>query len=311
MAQRKEQKNTGFSNQVTNRAGRLVRANGNFAVERKGVSLRYFSTYHTLVSQSWLSFFVVIFGFYTVINLFFTFIYLMIGADHLSSNGETFPFWKDFFHTFFFSIQTFTTIGYGSMAPLTLATSIVSSIEALAGIMSAALMSGLFFARFSRPTSSIAFSEWAIIAPYEGGKALMFRTANRRDNNMSKISVKMTLAYIETLADGTKRRDYDTMNLETDSVEMFPLNWTIVHPLTENSPLYQKTLADYEALDVELLVTMSGHDDTFGQVTYTRHSYRWEEIREGYKFLPMYETREDGITILDLQRIDAMKKVDL
>lgn len=307
MAHRHEEKNTGFSNQVNNRVGRLVRADGDFAVERIGVDWRQFSAYHALVNQSWIGFFIVIFVFYTIINLVFTLLYLAIGVEHLSSNGEYFPFAQDFFHAFFFSIQTFTTIGYGSMAPLNLATSIVSSIEALAGIMSAALMSGLFFARFSRPTSSIAFSKFAIVAPYEGGKALMFRTANRRNSNMSKLSIKATLAYIETSPEGIEKRDYDTLDLETTRVEMFPLNWTIVHPINKDSPLWQKTEADYEAMGVEVLVTMSGHDDTFAQVIYTRHSYRWSEIKFGYKYAMMYQTRADGITVLDLGKIDDME----
>jgi inward rectifier potassium channel len=309
MAHRHEEKNTGFSNQANNRTGRLVRANGDFAVERIGVDWQHFSAYHALVNQSWAGFFVVIFVFYTIINLVFTVVYVLLGVENLSNNGEYFPFWKDFWHAFFFSIQTFTTIGYGGMAPLNLATSIVSSIEALAGIMSAALMSGLFFARFSRPTSSIAFSKSVLIAPYEGGKALMFRTANRRNSNMSKLNIKATLAYIKILPDGSEKRDYEILDLETDHVEMFPLNWTIVHPITADSPLWQKTEADYEAMSVEIIVTMSGHDDTFAQVIYSRHSYRWSEVKHGYKFLFMYQTRPDGVTVLDLDRIDAMEKV--
>jgi inward rectifier potassium channel len=310
MSIRKKEENTGFSNKV-NRAGRLVRADGAFAVERTGADWRQFNPYHALVNQSWSGFFVVIFVFYTIINLIFTLLYLLVGVEHLSSNGEYFPFWKDFFHAFFFSIQTFTTIGYGSMAPLTLPTSIISSIEALAGIMSAALMSGLFFARFSRPVSSIIFSKSAIVAPYEGGTALMFRCANRSNSNMSKLSVKATLAYIITMPDGQEKRDYDTLELETSQVEMLPLNWTIVHPLTENSPLWQKTEAEYADMNVEILVTMAAHDDTFAQVVYSRHSYRWDEIKFAYKFQLMYHTRTDGITILDLAKIDAMEKVVL
>jgi inward rectifier potassium channel len=299
----------GFGNQLNNRSGRMMASDGSFLIERTGNLWEAFNPYHWLINLSWARFFGFTLLFYNFVNLGFTVIYLLIGVEYLSGDKTHFDFWHDFFHAFFFSTQTFTTVGYGGVTPMGLAMNTAASLEALAGIMSAALMSGLFFARFSKAKPSIAFSSLAVIAPYEGGTALMLRIANRRNNNMTNIKAQVSFSYLEIAPDGNERREFDRLKLETENIQLFPLNWTLVHPIDEDSLLWQKTNSDLEVMDVEILAIISGYDDTFAQTVHSRKSYKWYEVKYGYKFLPMYYTHPDGMTELALDKIDAMMAV--
>ena len=299
----------GFGNQINNRGGRMVRADGSFQVERTGDKWVGFNPYHWLVNLKWLHFFGFILAFYTTINLLFTCVYLLIGTQYLTGDTSHFEFFRAFSHAFFFSTQTFTTVGYGGVTPMGLATNVAASLEALAGIMSAALMSGLFFARFSKADPSIAFSALAVISPYQRGTGLMFRIANRRNNNMTNIKAQVTFSYLETSPEGVERREFERLKLETDVIQLFPLNWTIVHVINDESPLWGRAAEDFEEMDIEVLAIISGYDDTFAQTVHSRRSYKWHEIKRGFKFLPMYYTHPDGVTELALDKIDAVMPV--
>ena len=196
----------------------------------------------------------------------------MVGVENLTIPPHD-PSMTAFWHAFFFSVQTFTTVGYGHVAPVSFLANIVAGFVALTGLMCAALMSGLFFARFSRPTASVAFSKNALVAPYRDGEAVMFRIANRRERSeLINLKILVTASYLMPLEDGTSKRQFIQLPLERDEVMMFPTNWTLVHPLNEDSPFFGNTHDDLRDMDWELMVSLSAFDDTFAQTIYTRTS---------------------------------------
>ncbi len=299
----------GFGDKLSRNTTRMIRTDGTFQVARDGNSWTNFNLYHSLVSLRWSYFWLVILSFYISVNVFFTIIYILIGDQYLSGNTAQFTFLPNVLHAFFFSVQTFTTVGYGGVTPIGFATNMVAGIEALAGILSAALMSGLFFSRFSRAQSSIIFSQNAVIAPYENSTGFMFRLANSRNTNLSDVRAQVIISYINKTSEGVEKREYEPFPLETNRIQMFPLNWTIVHHINEESPIFGKSCEELQAIDAEVLVSISAYDDTFAQTIHTRHSYKWYEVKNNFKFAPMYDTNENGIVILHLTKINEMKAV--
>ncbi len=296
----------GFGDKLSRQTTRMIRTDGTFQVDRDGGDWTNFNLYHSLVSLRWSSFWFFILLFYIFVNIFFTAIYLLIGDDNLTGNTAQFTFLPHVLHAFFFSVQTFTTVGYGGVTPVGFAANMVAGIEALAGILSAALMSGLFFSRFSRAKSSIIFSKNAVIAPYENSTGLMFRLANSRNTNLSDVRAQVIISFIDKTIDGVEKREYEPFALETNRIQMFPLNWTIVHHINEESPIFGRSCEELQAIDAEILVSISAYDDTFAQTIHTRHSYKWFEIKNNFKFAPMYDTNKNGLVILHLTKINEM-----
>jgi inward rectifier potassium channel len=208
---------------------RLINNDGSFNVVRRGRSV--FAPYQQLVEMSWWQFLLLTVGAYVTINLVFACGFLIIGSDSLTTIDPAAPLWKRFLSTFFFSVQTFTTVGYGRIAPVGIASNALASFIALFGLISVAIVTGLFYARFARPQRLILFSEKAIVAPYgkDGkGRSLQFRIANKRDNNLINVSARVVLTWL----DGERRR-FAPLELERDNVPLFPLNWT---PLPQKAP---------------------------------------------------------------------------
>jgi inward rectifier potassium channel len=291
-----EPNDLGFGNKTIG-SERLINRNGGYNVVRKGRSI--WTPYQNLVEMSWGQFFVLVFTFYFVVNLLFATVFFLIGADQFNGvNAETGM--SSFFDLFFFSAQTLTTVGYGFLSPKGMLANAVASVEALLGLMVFALATGLLFARFSRPKAKIAFSKNALISPYKEGKALMFRIANLRNNNLINLEVRITMAWIE-IVNGVRHRRFAPLVLERDKVVLFPLNWTIVHPIDENSPLYQKEGQDLTDMQPEIVILISGYDETFAQNVHTNSSYAASDLVCNAKFSPMYFEKDGHITLqLDL-----------
>lgn len=294
----------GLGNKVGRQPGtRLINDDGSFNVVRRGQSI--FTPYQSLVEMSWPRFLLFTLFTYVIINLFFAAGFLIIGTDSLSSIPQDAPFWYRAVYSFFFSIQTFTTVGYGNMAPMGIAAHILASFVALFGWVALAIVTGLFYARFARPQRLVLFSEHAIIAPYgnEDGQSLQFRIANKRDSHLINVSARVVLTWLE---DGQRR--FAPLELERDNVPLFPLNWTIVHPITENSPMADWSEIDYCSRHSELLITIDGYDETFAQNVHINNSYLHDEIIWNAKFQPMYFERE-MTTELHLDRIGHHTRV--
>src|SRR5262249_33054753 len=252
-------------------------------------TLETIAPYHTMLTLSWPGFFAVVSVLYLLFNIVFAEAFLLCGPDALAGPGSD-MLGGHFSRAFFFSVQTFATIGYGQIGPNGLAANSVVTVEALVGVMSQALATGLLFARFARPTASILFSRQAIVAPYAGGRSLQFRIANRRRNQIMELEAQVLFTLMQPDESGRLVRRYHLLALERNRVTFLPLSWTIVHPIDDRSPLAGRTVDDLRRDAAEVLVLLSGTDETFEQTVHARTSYRADEIVWDARFSPMFVT---------------------
>jgi inward rectifier potassium channel len=295
----------GFTQQYRGELRRIINPDGQFNVHRRGTTWRDVHPYLFMLNVSWPVFATLIFAGYVLANLAFALIYCAIGVEHLRGVQATTSFGR-FLEAFFFSAQTFTTVGYGSLSPQGTLAESVAAIQALMGLMAFALATGLLFGRFSRPVARIAFSKQMVVAPYQNGTSLQFRIANRRSNNLMELEARILLMTVER-ADGQLLRRYKSLTLERASVQFLPLTWTIVHPIDETSPLWAKTPDELARLQTEFLILIKGFDDTFFQTVHTRYSYRFEEIVWGARFAPAFQVDSHGDMVLELERLSELR----
>lgn len=284
---------------------RIINKDGRFNVRHTGGSWRDRHPYLFLISTSWLNFSLIVCLSFVVINLLFAYIYIAIGPEHIRLSADTTnP--GTFLKVFFFSAHTLTTVGYGNLYPDGVAANIVSALEALVGLMGFAIATGLLFGRFSKPSARLGFSETMVVAPYRDGTSLQFRVANRRQNNLIEVEARMLLMTVEICGSSQERR-YTPLGLERTQIIFFPLPWTVVHPIREDSPLYGKTAQDLAHLQAELMIVVKGFDDTFGQTVHARYSYRYDEIVWGARFSTAFEIGSEGEMVVRLEKIGAIQ----
>ena len=289
---------------------RLLNRDGSFNVVRSGLGfLESFAPYHQALTISWWGFFGLVVASYVVINLAFAVAYLACGPEALVGTGAQMMGGR-FGQAFFFSVETFATIGYGQIAPNGVPANIVVTIEALVGLMYQALATGLLFARFTRPTAALLFSNRAVVAPYGEGQALMFRIVNRRRNEIIQLEAQVLLSAMEPDGRGGIVRRYAPLALERNKVTFFPLSWTIVHPIDGNSPLMGRTLQDLERARAEVLVLLTGVDEALEQTVHARSSYRSDEIVWNARFRSMFLTEGAGDRVaVDISQIHEIEQL--
>ncbi len=207
-------------------------------------------------------------------------------------------------------MQTFSSVGYGAIAPRDIVGGFISSTEALVGLLAFALATGLLFARFSRPSARILFSKTSIIAPYQDKTALMFRIVNQRGNVMIDLSANAIFSWVED-SDGRKIRRYVPLTLERPSIYFFPFPWTIVHPIDDTSPLWGLDLEELTRRKGEVMIIVRGYDDTFSQSVHVRNSYRFDEIEVGRKFVSIFHVGDDGTVLVNVDKIDETEEAPL
>jgi inward rectifier potassium channel len=291
----------GFTQRYDGVLKRAVNPDGRFNVRRTGSTWHDAHPYLYLINASWARFLVIVCITYVVVNTVFAAAYLTIGIEHLK--GADAPTeWLRFVNAFFFSAHTLTTVGYGNMWPVGPAANTLAAIEALAGLMTFAIATGLLFGRFSRPSARFGFSPKMLVAPYKNGTSLQFRVVNRRSNNLVDVEARLLLMTVQGES-GRPLRKFDQLELERRQVLFLPLTWTVVHPITETSPLFGRTEEDLQRLQAEVLVTMKGFDEFFGQIVNSRFSYRYDEIVWGARFAPAFEVEEDGDLRLEVDRV--------
>ncbi len=306
LTQKSEFQDLGFGTKLGAQQARLLNRDGSFNVVRRGLPpLFALNLYQQLIRQSWPRFIITVICFYVSVNFLFSLIYLIIGVDHLVGLDRS-TMMNRYWDAFFFSAQTLTTVGYGRISPAGFVTSMTAAFESLAGLMGFALATGLLYARFSRPQARMLFSKNALISPYRGGTALMFRVANGRRNEMIETEIQVALSL--AAPDGTRR--FFELPLERRSISFFPLSWTIVHPIDSESPLWGMGPEDFKARG-ELFIQMKSFDDVFSQTLYIRSSYRFEEIVYGAKFTFIFGRNEAGATTIDLHRLDEFEPAEL
>jgi inward rectifier potassium channel len=308
---KEEFKDLGFGTEVARGTRRrLLNRDGSFNVVLEGLNpLASLGLYQWLLRISWPRFLGFITGSYIAINGLFAFAYLLCGADALQSTTTGTFANQPFYRAFFFSVDTFATIGYGNIIPVGVAANTLVTIEALLNIVGVALATGVIFARFSRPSTRIIYSRNAVVAPYRNTTALEFRIANARSSQLIDVQVQAILTKIERVNGTTIRRFYE-LDLERNRVVFFPLSWTVVHPITPGSPMWGLKHADLVDADAELLVLLIGTDETLSQSVHSRSSYEADEIVWGAKFANMFMRNEsEGIIGMNLNRIHDIEMV--
>ncbi|MEO5928576.1 MAG: ion channel [Candidatus Kapaibacterium sp.] len=309
--QQEDLRDLGFGSRVSEQARlRLLNRDGSFNVARSGLSFaQRLNLYHTLLEMSWGRFILTFFATYCFINLLFTAGFLLCGPGALiGAKGITFV--ERFREAFFFSVDTFTTVGYGNLSPGTLAADILSMLDAFIGLSAFALATGLLFARFSRPTARIMYSHKALVAPYHGITSFQFRIANQRRSQLFQVDVNVVMTRL-VIKHGHRSREYIQLPLERRNVLFFPLHLTVVHPITEQSPLYGLTPQQVAAAETEFLVQISAIDDIFSQTVHSRMSYRFDEMTWGAKFVDPFEPSDDGIVRVDMRKFHIHQPAEL
>ncbi len=288
---------------------RILNRDGTFNVSRVGLPLlQTLNLYQTLLTTAWWKFILVFVLSYIGICLIFTLFYVLCGTDALIGfNADTLG--GRFEQAFFFSVHTITTIGYGHIAPRGLLANILVMAEAFIGVSGFAIAAALMFARFSRPSAKIHFSEKAVVGPHHDRTSFMFRIANGARNELLEVEVRILLSMTQEV-DGIRVRSFYELELERQKVAFFPLDWTVVHPIDENSPLHGVTPVAFSKREAEFLVLVNAIDDSFHQIVHARTSYRWDEVVWGAKFKDMYRHKGKGQISIDLRRIHDIQHIE-
>lgn len=267
---------------------------------RRGASIRvrgrpfapHKDLYHFVLAASWPAFFAIVFALYVSVNLVFAAAYRIepdcIGGVH------------GFEAAFYFSVQTMATIGYGTFAPATRYGHVLVTFEAIVGVFATAMVTGLTFAKFARPSARVVFADKIVIFPRDGVPHLMFRLANARHNSVVEAQLRVTLLVTERTREGeTLRRQID-VPLVRPMTGLFALSWTAMHRIVEGSPFYgEAAIASLREKDAELLLSMSGLDDTIGQTIHARHRYEMDDLRVDAKFRDVVTIGPDGTRVVD------------
>jgi len=249
--------------------------------------------YHHLLTMPLAAFFAVMGGVYLAVNAAFGVAYVVVGGVDNMRPGN-------FLDAFFFSVETISTIGYGVMSPRSVPAHMVVTLESFVGIFNLAVATGLLFARISRPTARVMFSEKAVVTPHEGIPTLMFRAANRRRNRIVDAEVSVTLLHDWTTKEGNTFRRLDTLATVRSRQPMFILTWQIMHPIDELSPLLGDTAESLAARHGLIMVVVKGLDETFAQTIHARGYYRPEQIIWGAKLADVFMRDEVGVPVIDL-----------
>lgn len=308
----KSNPDTGFGVQANRIGGRFVNKDGSFNLRKDGLPLwKRLSIYSFLMEQSVLSFAGTILLFYILINLLFTGLYLFAGDDELQGFLAV-SRWGKIKEIFFFSTETFTTVGYGRINPVGWTAHVISAFESLSGWLAFALVTGLIYGRFTRPKAYLAFSDHALISPYRDGIALMFRMVPYKINHhLTDARVVVNIAFME-MENGKPEFKFYQLNLERSRIDMLNMNWTVVHPIDQESPLLNFTQEDMQRSDLELYVQVTGFDHIFSNMVMQRTSYTYKEITWGARFKPMYHESPDGTTtVLELDKLNEKETVAL
>jgi inward rectifier potassium channel len=251
-------------------------------------NMRMGDLYIRLLSATWRQLLCGIVVLYLSINILFmlAYIYLGSGISHARPGS--------FIDAFFFSVQTMSTIGYGNMSPVGLATNLLVTLQVLNGFGFFALVTGLVFSKFSRPTARVMFSNVAVICPYNGVPHFMFRLANERNNRIVDANIHVAILKKETTTEGHEMRKFHDLKLLRSRNPILQLSWSVMHMIDETSPLYHATPENLREWDAEIIVSLTGLDETLSQTIHARFSYIAEDIICNSTFVDILKRKENG-----------------
>ncbi|MDE1147073.1 MAG: ion channel [Azospirillaceae bacterium] len=276
---------------------RRITVDGRPFATLKGVpAVRWQDPYHFLLSISWGGFFGLALAVYIVANLVFAGLYLA------EPGGVTNARIGSFADAFFFSVQTLGTMGYGVMAPNTIYANGVAAAESFTGMLGVAQITGLIFARFSRPKALIMFSRNILFTQHDGMPVLMLRAGNQRGNQILEAEASISLSTMRITAEGTQMRGFDELKLLRAKSPLFALSWSIIHRIDEASPLYGQTEWTLRQAQASFIVLLSGTDENYSQKVYSRKTYDIGDALWGQRFVDIINLRDDGHRLLDFTR---------
>lgn len=283
-----------------------IRPDGGLPLRRTGRTRRFWGVdlYHRLLNLGWLPLMGLLLGLYLASNALFAGLYLLEpGAIRGAQPGS----YADAFN---FSVHTMATIGYGTMTPATPYANALVALEAIYGLMGTAVATGMFFAKFARPTARVLFSDVAVICQEHGRETLMFRMANAREAHLVEARVRATLVLTEVDEYGdTLRRFYD-LRLRRSSTPLFSLSWTAKHVIHRRSPLYARSAQSLREQGAVLIVTFTGIDDATAVGVHTRHAWNWDQVRYGQRFVNIVDVGRDGAVNIDYRRFHLTATAD-
>jgi inward rectifier potassium channel len=249
--------------------------------------------YHRSMTVYWSTFFGTAAAIFVVLNAVFAFLF-WLGNEPVANVASNEPL-----GLFYFSVETLATVGYGDMHPQTHYGHFIATVEIFTGMSFLAVMTGLIFARFSRPRARFIFANHPVVTIHEGQPTLMIRIANERNNTISQAMARLWLIRMETTAEGTRFRRYYELVLDRSEHPMFMLSWSIFHVIDETSPLYRVTPADLAAVDAALTLNVSGVDDNSAQYLYARRLYNYQDIRWKHRYRDITSFSEQGTLVID------------
>ena len=279
------------------RAARLVQREASDRVVAIGLRDPWLGDfYHHLLTLPWWAFLAGLALVYLGLNALFAGFYLLGSGAIANARPGSFA------DAFFFSVETISTIGYGQMSPGTLYGNIVMTVEAMAGLTLLAVSAGLVLARFTRPTSRVMFSKVAVVTPFNGVPTLSFRLANERRNQILEAQVSVTLVRDERTAEGEWIRRFYDLQLGRQRSPIFAMTFTVMHPIDQASPLSNATASSLATEAVEIVVTVTGLDETMSQPVHARTSYLAHEVLWDHRFVDVFTRTKDGRLAIDYRR---------
>lgn len=307
LKKQQEVQDPGLGTQYGKTINRMMNPDGSYNIIRVGAVNRFRDVYKYLIDLPLSYFLLFLILAFVIINSIFALLYIGIGIEHIQGvQHDQHPFVA----AWYFSAQTFTTVGYGALAPKGNLTSVIAAFEAFIGLIAFAMATGLIYGRFSKPSAKIAFSRNIIISPHKDGMAVMFKMVNLRNNVLLNTKVNALVSLLEPNTEKTGfSRKYYNMKLEVDFVRYFPLTWTLVHPITEESPFYGQTLRGILEQETEVLLLVEAFDETFAQSVLQKHSYAHHQWKDKVRFKRNFSANESGKIILNIRELHDLETI--
>lgn len=252
--------------------------------------------YHTAMQMGWLAFMSAATFVFFAVNAVFAVLFLIVPGS--VANVPPGKPW----HVIYFSIETLATVGYGEMHPVTDWGHVVASVESFVGVIFSAVLTGMIFARFSRPRARIIFSKRPVIGLFDGHTNLMIRVANARANMINDAVAKVWLLATIITAEGSSYRRFFELKLDRTENPSFMLSWTLFHRIDADSPLYGWDLKRWEATEASLVVTVRGADESISQLMRARHDYDWRDVAFDHQFVDLLDNDWAGHIVLNYTR---------
>jgi inward rectifier potassium channel len=279
------------------RRERLRRIGGRSVITQGLEANLWTDFYFNAMTVSWPRFFASLAAIFVALNLVFAEVYSFGEAPIANARPGSFS------DLFFFSVETTSTVGYGDMHPESLYGHLVATAENFVGLVLLAVMTGLVFARFSRPRARLIFANSPVITRHNGVLTMMVRVANARNNFISNATAKLWVIRPEQSTEGRRLTRFMPLRLERNENPVFALTWTLLHVIDEDSPLYGETAADIAAKDLNFVVSISGFDETSAQIVHDRHPYAAQSVQVGREFVDVVSVGEDGLRRIDYTKL--------